>query len=136
MKRNMIQALHDGCPAWSKDPDAQQSVLSKYKKYGDQVNIWITNDFTINSRRKYVNLMNFIYSQYTPEEAEWYGYNLYEATKKIAEIREIEAERKIVPLKHQLRANLIAEFKAMGLDQIERVVARSEKGQIVTAQDG
>lgn len=40
MKRDMIKALHDGCPAWGDDPDMQQSVLSKYKKYGDQVNIW------------------------------------------------------------------------------------------------
>lgn len=39
MKRNMIQALHNGCPAWSDEPDTQQNVLSKYKKYGDQVNI-------------------------------------------------------------------------------------------------
>lgn len=42
MKRNMIQSLHDGCPEWRDDPDAQKRVLSKYKKYGDQVNIWIT----------------------------------------------------------------------------------------------
>lgn len=73
--------------------------------------------------------------QYTTEEAEWYGYDLYEATTKIAEIREIEAEKKIVPLKHQLRANLIAEFKALGLDQVECIVARSEKGGIYDAKD-
>lgn len=79
--------------------------------------------------------MNSLYLQYTPEEAEWYGYNLYEATNKIAEIREIEAERNIAPLKHQLRANLIADFKAMGLDQVERVVARSDEGGLVAAQD-
>lgn len=81
-----------------------------------------------------MNSFFFFHLQYTSEEAEWYGYNLYEATNKIAQMREIEAERKIVPLKHQLRANLIAEFKAMGLDQVERVVASSEKGGL--AHDG
>lgn len=81
--------------------------------------------------------MNFLHQmQYTPEEAEWYGYNLYEATNKIAEIREMEAENKIVPLKHELRAKMIAEFKAMGMDQIEYVVASSEKGGIYDAPDG
>lgn len=53
-----------------------------------------------------------------------------QATKKISDIQAAEEASKIVPLKHQLRLNLIAELKEAGLEKVERVV-RSEKGQIV-----
>lgn len=37
IKREMIKALHAGCPAWNDDPDMQKDVLEKFKQYGDQV---------------------------------------------------------------------------------------------------
>lgn len=38
MKRDMIKAIHAGCPAWKDDPEKQQEVLARYKQYADQVN--------------------------------------------------------------------------------------------------
>lgn len=37
MKREMIKALHEGCPGWNNDTNMQQKVLSRFKKYGDEV---------------------------------------------------------------------------------------------------
>lgn len=54
---------------------------------------------------------------------------------KIRKIKYGEKQASIVPLKHQLRQNLIAELKAIGLDTVERVV-RTEKGNIVDMETG
>lgn len=37
IKREMIKAIHAGIPGWADEPDEQQSILAKYKQYGDQV---------------------------------------------------------------------------------------------------
>lgn len=42
----MIKAIHDGLPAWADEPEEQKTLLTKYKKYGDQVNsIAVKNTF-------------------------------------------------------------------------------------------
>lgn len=68
--------------------------------------------------------------QYTAEEADWYGYNIQDATDRMSNILEEEKEAKIVPLKHELRLKLIEELKEVGLHNVERVV-RTEQGKIV-----
>lgn len=67
--------------------------------------------------------------QYTPEEADWFGYNLYDATTRMKEIIDAEREAKIVPLKHELRLRLIEDLKEAGMKNVERVV-RTEQGKI------
>lgn len=47
--------------------------------------------------------------QYTAEDIEWYGLNWVEASKKMLAIK--SASQVVVPLKHQYRANLIAQLK-------------------------
>lgn len=37
IKREMLKAIHDGCPALQDEPEKQQEILAKYKKFGDQV---------------------------------------------------------------------------------------------------
>lgn len=68
--------------------------------------------------------------QYTPEEADWYGYTLLDATTRIKNIMNAEKEAKIVPLKHELRQRLIEDLKESGLENVERVV-RTEQGKVV-----
>ncbi|XP_031634250.1 39S ribosomal protein L28, mitochondrial isoform X2 [Contarinia nasturtii] len=103
IKRQMIKAIHAGIPGWADEPEEQREILAKYKKYGDQ---------------------------YTPEEADWFGYNLYDATQRMEKILEAEREAKIVPLKHEFRRKLIEDLKAVGMQNVERVV-RTEQGKIV-----
>lgn len=69
-------------------------------------------------------------SQYTTEEADWYGYNLFDATTRMSDILETEREAKIAPLKYEFRRKLIDELKEAGLDKVERVV-RTEAGKVV-----
>lgn len=33
----MIKAIHAGIPGWADEPEEQNEILNKYKKYGDQV---------------------------------------------------------------------------------------------------
>lgn len=70
------------------------------------------------------------FMQYTAEEAEWYGYNLLDATNRMQQILDAEKEAKIVPLKHELRLKLIEDLKSTGLANVERVV-RTEQGKVV-----
>lgn len=37
LKRQMIQAIHTGCPHLAGDPEKQSEILAKYKKFGDMV---------------------------------------------------------------------------------------------------
>lgn len=71
-----------------------------------------------------------LYSQYTPEEAEWFGYSFLEAIDKIRAIHAAEQEAAIEPLKFELRRKLIEDLKASGLDTVERVV-QTDKGEFV-----
>lgn len=60
--------------------------------------------------------------QFTPEEAEWYGYSFLEAIDIIRETKQAETEAGIIPWKHQYRRKLIDELIASGLTKVERVV--------------
>lgn len=68
--------------------------------------------------------------QYTAEEADWYGYNIQDATDRISNMMEAEKEANVVPLKYELRQRLIEELKEVGLHNVERVV-RTEQGKVV-----
>lgn len=37
IKREMLKAIHNGCPALQGEPEKQQEILAKYKKFGDEV---------------------------------------------------------------------------------------------------
>lgn len=37
IKREMLKAIHAGCPALKDEPEKQQEILAKYKKFGDEV---------------------------------------------------------------------------------------------------
>lgn len=73
---------------------------------------------------------NIPFPQYTAEEADWYGYNLLDATNRMRGIIEAEKEASIVPLKHGFRQKLIEDLKSAGLENVERVV-RTEQGKVV-----
>lgn len=70
------------------------------------------------------------FKQYTAEEADWYGYNVLDATTRIKELNEAAQEASIVALKHELRQRLIEDLKSVGLQNVERVV-RTEAGKVV-----
>lgn len=123
----MIKAIHEGIPGWADEPNEQKHILAKYKKYGDQVRL--QQHFSFFLRHFQVVLIAF-HLQYTPEEADWYGLSLLEATNRIKEEYAEAREAQIVPLKYEFRQKLIEDLKAAGLDKVERVV-RTEQGKVV-----
>ncbi|CAD7078837.1 unnamed protein product [Hermetia illucens] len=89
IKRKLLQALQEGCPALNDSPTKQKAVYSEYSKYLEQ---------------------------YTPEEVEWYGLTFLEAIKKIqAKIRE---ESKVSPHKIEFRSKLIEELKKANIKAV------------------
>lgn len=71
-----------------------------------------------------------IIRQFTPEEAEWYGYSYLEAIDIVRAEQKAKAEAAIKPFKDELRRRLIEDLKASGLEKVERVV-QTDKGEYV-----
>lgn len=102
LKRKVLQELQNGCPVYSNNRTKQAEILERYKQYLSAVSNFC---FIITTEFKYCVTL-----QYTPEEIEWYGYSFNGACKKLQET--IEAQNKIVPLKHVYRSELIEKLKA------------------------
>ncbi|XP_023026533.2 mitochondrial ribosomal protein L28 [Leptinotarsa decemlineata] len=85
LKRKILQELDKGCPAYADRPEKQEQILKRYQGY---------------------------LAAYTREEIEWYGYSFDEACKIWKDKMEAENQKKIVPLKHVFRSQLIESLKA------------------------
>ncbi|KAJ8936298.1 hypothetical protein NQ318_001491, partial [Aromia moschata] len=86
IKRKILQELEKGCPAYADQPEKQKEILQQYQKY---------------------------LSSYTTEEIKWYGYSFTEACKILQE--QLDSEKKVIPLKHVYRSELIEKLKAAKL---------------------
>lgn len=82
LKRRILKDLYDECPAFEKGSEKHKRVMLEYKKYLES---------------------------YTREEVEWYGYTFPEACKKMEAL--LAEQKKLIPLKHIYRANLIEKLK-------------------------
>ncbi|XP_019866841.1 39S ribosomal protein L28, mitochondrial [Aethina tumida] len=89
IKRKILQALEQGCPAYANSPEKQNKIVQKYQKY---------------------------LSAYSSEEIKWYGYSFTEACRILQESLDQKAAAEIVPLKHIYRAQLIQKLKNNELD--------------------
>lgn len=98
IKRNILQNLQAGCPAWIHDAKRQQEIIKEFEKYLEQ---------------------------YTPEEIDWYGLSWLEAMNKRR--REIEAEDPIVPYKIIFREKLIEQLKEAGIEEVKNYETEPEK---------
>ncbi|KAF5289339.1 hypothetical protein FQA39_LY15125 [Lamprigera yunnana] len=99
LKRKILFELSQDCPSYKDDPEKQQLILNRYKKYLDA---------------------------YTPEEIEWYGYSFDEACKKYEEL--VESQKIIMPLKHVYRTELIEKLKAAAITESQGRKDLSESG--------
>ncbi|KAB0799009.1 hypothetical protein PPYR_06889 [Photinus pyralis] len=90
LKRKILQELSQGCPAYANNPEKQQMILNRYKKYLEA---------------------------YTPEEINWYGYSFEDACTKYKNL--IETQNPVVPLKVVYRAELIEKLKTAAESAIQ-----------------
>lgn len=58
-----------------------------------------------------------LYSQYTPEEIEWYGYTFKEAVRKMN--IKLSQEKRFVPHKVEFRSQLIQQLKEGGIAEAQ-----------------
>lgn len=128
IKRELLKAIHAGCPALQDEPERQQEILAKYKKFGDQVSSKLP-DSVVLCKVSMVYFVSSTLSQYTPTEVEWYGLSHFEAINKVKSAHDAEIRAKIGPAKHVLRQKLIEDLKASGLEKVEHIV-RSEDGEV------
>lgn len=56
IKRELLTAIHDGCPALQDNPEQQKTILAKYTKFGEQVCEWcyLPHSFVIYKRLRYI----------------------------------------------------------------------------------
>ncbi|ALC38198.1 mRpL28 [Drosophila busckii] len=88
LKREVLKALQQGCPAWAAEPKQQEEVLKEYNKY---------------------------LASYTPEEIDWYGHTFPEAIRKLR--NEIQAAEKVLPHKLEFRSKLIESLREAGIKE-------------------
>lgn len=92
LKRKILKALSDGCPALAQDPHVQLEVLKEYKPYLES---------------------------YTKEEIDWYGHTFLEAIRKLQ--GELRAAEQVVPHKVEFRRKLIEQLREAGIQEAGKV---------------
>ncbi|XP_077292581.1 mitochondrial ribosomal protein L28 [Arctopsyche grandis] len=90
LKRKILLALFDKCPAYKDTPDQQTTIYEEYKNY---------------------------LSAYTPEEIEWYGLTWGQAIQKIHWQQQVVNAPK--PLKQKYRSQLIEQLKIHGIAEAQ-----------------
>ncbi|XP_022221985.2 39S ribosomal protein L28, mitochondrial [Drosophila obscura] len=86
LKRQLLLALHAGCPALADEPQRQQEVLKEYSRYLEP---------------------------YTPEEIDWYGHTYLEAIRKLQQ--QLRDAEKVQPHKVEFRSKLIEQLREAGI---------------------
>ncbi|XP_068141587.1 large ribosomal subunit protein bL28m [Drosophila tropicalis] len=88
LKRQVLQALQQGCPNLADEPKLQKDVLKEYSRYLES---------------------------YTPEEIDWYGHTYLEAIRKLQnKLREAE---RVQPHKVEFRSKLIEQLRQAGINE-------------------
>lgn len=104
----MLKALKNNCP--DVDADVRTKIVEEYSKYAEQVRAY-----------KCCNIVSVVksnvkfYSQYTPEEVEWYGYTLEQAVQKMNKHLSEEKKRNNVADKIEFRSRLIEQLREAGI---------------------
>ncbi|EDW03934.1 39S ribosomal protein L28, mitochondrial [Drosophila grimshawi] len=88
IKRKVLKALQQGCPAWQAEPNHQQDMLKEYGPY---------------------------LASYTPDEIDWYGHTYLEAIRKLQ--NQLRAAEQVLPHKIEFRSKLIEQLREAGIPE-------------------
>ncbi|KAH8409342.1 hypothetical protein KR222_000680, partial [Zaprionus bogoriensis] len=95
LKRKVLQALSEGCPALVQEPKVRQEVLKEYSPYLES---------------------------YTAEEIDWYGHTFLEAIRKLQS--QLRAAEQVVPHKVEFRRKLIEQLREAGIKEAGKIESK------------
>ncbi|KAL7742261.1 hypothetical protein ACLKA6_005523 [Drosophila palustris] len=95
LKREVLKALQQGCPALAAEPKYQEQVLKEYSPYLES---------------------------YTNEEIDWYGHTYLEAIRKLQ--NQLRAAEQVLPHKVEFRSKLIDQLREAGIAEAGKIESK------------